>query len=279
MPPKQKLKTLVKAALAAFAAGSVFPGFFYFYSARQVNEPATPSPREAYLELSPLEWNFGRIQVEKQKETTISLKNSGGSNLEIYKIFIFGANTDQFQESHDCPSKLKPQEACSIKVTFKPTYPGVKYASLNVSSSSPYGKSMAPLTGRGGGNGGNGGGGGGGGGGQTGEKPDLVIPYVHHGTSTSNNSTVHMKIYLKNQGSVASGPFVVRGKQNNLKDMYSVSAPSIAAGQQISIRVPYTISCSTHQTLYFYHYADADNQVDESNEANNLRISATTCAR
>lgn len=65
---------------------------------------------------------------------TITLLSTGGKVLPIPSIAIGGANPFQFAQTNNCGTSLAPGTSCTIAVTFKPTSPGPKAATLTVAA-------------------------------------------------------------------------------------------------------------------------------------------------
>lgn len=94
----------------------------------------TPPPK---ISVSPTSRNFGSITVgDTSASQTITIKNSGTSDLVISNITIMGTNADEFSQKSSCSTLLK-SELCTIDVTFNPALPGKKSASIGISSNDP----------------------------------------------------------------------------------------------------------------------------------------------
>jgi len=93
---------------------------------------------------------FGPVNVAATSDVkTMSLRNSGDALLTISGITLAGTDSNQYTQSNDCGTSLSPAASCLISVTFKPTSPGDKTASVNVSSNAGAEPASFPLTGKG----------------------------------------------------------------------------------------------------------------------------------
>lgn len=93
---------------------------------------------------------FGSVNVGATSDVkTMSLRNSGDALLTISSLTLAGADSNQYTQSNDCGTSLSPAASCVISVTFKPTSPGDKTASVNLSSNAGAEPASFPLTGKG----------------------------------------------------------------------------------------------------------------------------------
>jgi len=86
--------------------------------------------------LVPSSINFGQVNVgQKSQPQTATLTNVGDSNLVIKKIGINGTNSNDFQQTNNCPASLGPNKSCQINVVFAPAESGSLSATLFVNHS------------------------------------------------------------------------------------------------------------------------------------------------
>ncbi len=79
----------------------------------------------------------------------VTLTNKGGSALTIHSISLSGANTGDFGESNTCGSSVAAGKSCRITLTFTPTAPGVRTATILVTDSDPSSPQSVALSGYG----------------------------------------------------------------------------------------------------------------------------------
>lgn len=88
------------------------------------------------ISASPMAVNFGPVRVGDTSTRIVTVKNTGGSDLEIYSINISGANASEFDKT-TC-SIITAGSSCDVTVTFRPTIPfGKKTAIMSISSNDP----------------------------------------------------------------------------------------------------------------------------------------------
>ena len=68
---------------------------------------------------------------------TVTLNNYGSTNLDINSISVSGADPADFAETNNCGSSMSSTGSCTISVTFQPTQPGSRTASLAVMDDAP----------------------------------------------------------------------------------------------------------------------------------------------
>src|SRR5579884_1486611 len=81
---------------------------------------------------------------------TITLTNSGDSNLQITSTTITGANPTDFTiQNTTCPQTLTPTATCTITITFTPTTSGTRTATLTLQDNASDTPQTVTLTGTG----------------------------------------------------------------------------------------------------------------------------------
>ena len=91
--------------------------------------------------------NLGSVKVGGASTSrTVTIKNTGKSDLAISSITIAGTNASEFSYSptNACPDPVQPKGSCSFTVAFNPTSPfGKKSATISVSSNDPKKKTVS----------------------------------------------------------------------------------------------------------------------------------------
>ena len=210
--------------------------------------------------------SFGNVNVGSTSTNFFTVSNTGEANLQLGLIAVTG--TGFTRNGGTCSASghiITGGSSCTIGVQFAPaeatTYSG-NLAIPSDDSDEPT-KNVA-LSGTGVQ--------------QTGT-PDIEMKYVMHGSSITNGSTLIMTVYIKNSGTGTAGPFVVKGTKGTSTVMYTWNLPSLAPGQELSESFSYQMLCTAHTYTYLYHTADANDQVTESNETNNRKITSVWCSR
>jgi hypothetical protein len=94
-----------------------------------------PPPK---ISASPMSVNLGSVPVGSSSiEKTVTIKNTGVSDLVIDSITITGTNASEFSQSNSC-STIPAKGSCPVTVTFTPTIPfGKKDAVMSIVSNDP----------------------------------------------------------------------------------------------------------------------------------------------
>lgn len=96
------------------------------------------------IALAPTSLAFGNQTIgTPSSPQVLTLTNNSGSSATSVVVSITGANAGEFSQTNSCPGTLTNTSSCTINVTFTPTTPGARSASVSVSFSGPTG---SPLT-------------------------------------------------------------------------------------------------------------------------------------
>ena len=94
-----------------------------------------PPPK---ISISPKSVNFGSVQAgSTSSPKTVTIKNTGTSDLVISDISIAGTNASEFNQTNDCASVLSASGSCTVTITFLTMLTGNRSAVLTVSSNDP----------------------------------------------------------------------------------------------------------------------------------------------
>jgi hypothetical protein len=93
--------------------------------------------------------NFGNVNDgTTSAPLTITVTNTGNSNLTVASVGISGANAGDFKETNTCTSgSVAPQATCAINVTFTPSISGTENATVTVTDNAPNSPESTTLTG------------------------------------------------------------------------------------------------------------------------------------
>jgi hypothetical protein len=107
----------------------------------------TPAPAAT---LTPASLAFGSQLVGTTSASQSStLKNTGTAAMTVSGIALAGANAGDFQQTNDCPPSLAVNATCTITVTFSPTAPGGRAASVSIADDAPGSPQAVTLGGNG----------------------------------------------------------------------------------------------------------------------------------
>ncbi|HET9551543.1 MAG TPA: choice-of-anchor D domain-containing protein, partial [Anaeromyxobacteraceae bacterium] len=110
------------------------------------NDPANPTLTVgltgngviATASVSPASLAFGNKQVGTSTAAgTVTLSNTGTTALAIGSIAFTGANPGDFAQTSTCGASVPAAGSCTVSVTFKPTAPGPRAASLSIATNDP----------------------------------------------------------------------------------------------------------------------------------------------
>ncbi len=95
--------------------------------------------------------SFGDETVgSSSKSQTLSVLNSGNEALAVTTVTLGGTNPGDFPETNTCTNvTLQPGQSCAVTVTFTPTAPGSRSATVTVNSNAVNGNPTATLNGTG----------------------------------------------------------------------------------------------------------------------------------
>jgi len=188
----------------------------------------SPSPN---IGLSPASLNFGyQSDGTTSAPQTITLTNTGNTDLTITNFGITGPNSGDFAETNTCTAVL-PQGSCAINVTFTPTISGNETADLSLTDNAPASPQLISLTGYG-----------------LGTGPAVVLSptSLTFGTQLDGSSSQPKTVTLSNVGNAALAITSISVSPNFLQTNNCGS--SVAAGASCTITVnfrPSTINTLT----------------------------------
>jgi hypothetical protein len=97
---------------------------------------------------SPTTLSFGNQATGSSSASQlVTLTNTGSTAMATIAISITGANPTDFSEIDNCGTSLGPGLACSINVTFSPTFNGSRAAQLNIASNATNSPTTVALSG------------------------------------------------------------------------------------------------------------------------------------
>jgi hypothetical protein len=100
--------------------------------------------------LSPGDLSFGNQPVgTTSAPQTVMLTNSGSATLTISSISVTGTNAGDFSKTNTCGTTVAAGASCTISVTFTPTAPGMRTASVNITDNAQGSPQMIALSGTG----------------------------------------------------------------------------------------------------------------------------------
>src|SRR5262249_1666305 len=101
------------------------------------------------VQLSPASLSFGRVPLGTSTTASTTLTNTGSTTLSITGIVIAGADTDEFRQTHTCPTGLGAGKSCIIAVTFTPKEKGDDSAEVSIRDNDITSPQQVPLSGGG----------------------------------------------------------------------------------------------------------------------------------
>ncbi len=90
------------------------------------------------IAVSPGSIDFGEVEVGKEKDLQVTVSNEGSSDLHVSATELVGTDANQWQvKTGAAPFTLAPGQSRELTVSFNPTSPGAKNASLRIRSDDP----------------------------------------------------------------------------------------------------------------------------------------------
>lgn len=229
-----------------------------------------PVPQIPIISVEPESISFGNVNVGSYSDQTVKVSNTGAANLILGTIS--GAGNAYFsRQGGTCASSgqiLALGASCTIVARFAPGAAGAFNGSLSIPSNDK--NVNVPISGTGVSQIGN---------------SDLIVTSVALTNCCDNYKPFTIKITVKNQGTGAAGAFKVKGYVSpdtniNLPPsgpptgdtlLFTWSLTGLAAGATATNEIvaqfgPYAI----HNWYNLLFKVDADGQVSETNETNNM---------
>src|SRR5208282_4529458 len=103
-------------------------------SPQTVNLTGTGTAAEVGLSATTLTFGSQLLGTSTPAQS-VTLTNNGNLTLSIASLAVTGTNPGDFPETTTCGSSLAAGGSCTISVTFTPTAPGSRTATLTVSDS------------------------------------------------------------------------------------------------------------------------------------------------
>jgi hypothetical protein len=179
------------------------------------------------VSLSPAALQFGNQNVgTSSTPQNVTLTNTGSALLKISSIAVTGSNSGDFSQYNNCASSLISGATCTITVTFSPTVPGLRSASVSITDNAAGSAQTVSLTGTG-----------------TGATAVLSPTSVNFGNQTvgvGNNQGV--LVNLTNTGNIALiiSSIAITGANSGDFSQQNLCPSSLAAGGTCTITVSFT---------------------------------------
>lgn len=222
------------------------------------------------ISVSPTSVNFGSVSVGSSSDSTVTVSNIGTANLILGTISVTGTYFSRQGGTCADGQTLAPQASCTIIVRFSPGASGTFNGNLAIPSNDV--NVNVPLSGTGVSQGGN---------------ADLIIQSIQLSNCCDNNKPFTVNITIKNQGTGSAGSFKVKGyispdtkidlppagppQGDTLLFTWSLSGLSAGATASNQITAQFS-GYPIHQYYYLIFKVDADGEVAETDETNNIRV-------
>ena len=91
---------------------------------------------------------FGSVAVNTTSPAQhVALENTGSASLSISSVAVSGTYASRFAQSNNCGKSLAAGASCTISLTFSPNTTGLRFATLNISTSAEGGQKSVSLNG------------------------------------------------------------------------------------------------------------------------------------
>jgi len=98
--------------------------------------PSVPPPATPDISVAPTSHDFGDVTVGNSSTVTVTISNTGNSDLEIGQISLGG--TDFVVSDDNCSDRtVAAGKNCTVTVTFNPQTEGAKSATISIASNDP----------------------------------------------------------------------------------------------------------------------------------------------
>jgi hypothetical protein len=102
------------------------------------------------LQITPSAIAFGNISIASPAPHILTIQNIGNATITNIATNITGTNAADFAVTSPCANtRLEPTESCTATITFMPSAPGARAATLSITSTDPNSPALIPLTGTG----------------------------------------------------------------------------------------------------------------------------------
>ncbi len=155
---------------------------------------------------------------------TVTVHNTGTAALSLKSIALGGSNPGQFSQTHTCGTTLSAGASCTLSVSFAPTAPGSRSASLTITDNAPNSTQSVALTGTG-----------------TGPQVSFSAASVVFGSQALNSTSAAHAVKLSNTGNAAlsiSG-IAITGANAKYFGETSTCGSSVSAGASCTISLTF----------------------------------------
>ncbi len=239
----------------------------------QVADNAPASPQLVYLSgqgidpiasLSPSSLSFPNQNVgtTSSPPQTVTLTDIGQDPLTVSSVTVTGMNAGDFKESDNCVGTVQPSASCTISVTFAPTAPLARAASLSVADNAAGTPQTVALTGTG-----------------VGPTASVSPASVGFGGQIVNTTSSAQTITLSNTGNASLTISAIGVSGPNAGDFAIATSgttcstsTAVAAGSNCTVAVTFTPAASGSRaaTLIF-----TDNNNNASGSVQNVPLEGT----
>jgi hypothetical protein len=185
---------------------------------------------QSALTLSPTVLNFTAQNIGSTSAgQTVTLKNSGGTDLHINGISLSGVNAGDFAQTNTCGSTLSAGAQCDVTVAFTPSASGARAANLEIGDDAAVGTAELALMGTG-----------------AVANAQLSATALDFGQETAGVTSSAQTVTLTNGGTAALSITSI-GVSGNFAETNTCGS-SLAAGAQCSIQVTFSPVSSVNYT-------------------------------
>jgi hypothetical protein len=186
------------------------------------------------VSISPSTLNFSNQSVGSTSAAqTLTLNNTGNATLTISGTQVIGANAGDFSQANTCGSSVAAGGSCTISVTFTPTAPAARSASLTLTDNATSSPQTVNLTGTG-----------------TGPLASIVTSSLTFNNQNVGTKSGPQSATLNNTGTAALSMTSIAFTGANPGDFAETNTcgSSVAAGGSCTISVTFTPTASGSRT-------------------------------
>jgi len=188
------------------------------------------------VSLSPTTLTFAGQNVGTTSTAqTATLTNSGNATLTIGSIVLIGIDAGDFSQTNNCPASVTAGGSCTISVTFMPTTPGYRSATVNITDNAANSPQTVSLIGTG-----------------LGAIASISPVNLNFGGLDVGASTPAQSVTLTNTGNVTLtiGAIAISGTDAGDFAETNNCGSSVAAGNSCTINVTFAPSATGTRTAF-----------------------------
>src|SRR6202012_4093554 len=102
------------------------------------------------ISVTPLEGQFGEVPPGQVERKSFTIADPGTVRTAVRSVRLGGPDASDFQivQGQTCVNELGPGGSCEVELAFRPGVPGLREATLAITSNAAESVTLVPLSGR-----------------------------------------------------------------------------------------------------------------------------------